>query len=241
MKKINYLELGATLFVPSTHKSISDILSGSKYPNLKSVLIDTEDGISTENLELGLEKIETTLEKYERKELLVFIRPRDVAVLKRLLTFKDIEKVDGFILPKFSLSNAGEYFKVLDDYDFSLMPSIEGKELFNHTKLNELRDLILTNAQKITLVRYGLEDMLRQLRMKRSSQESPFDYSAINAILGNFIATFKSSGFAISGGVYPYFKDEDGFIKDTKRDMKEGLFSKTIIHPKFRSNIMKNE
>ena len=41
----------------------------------------------------------------------------------------------------------------------------------------------------------------------------------------------KSAGFAISGGVYPNFSDNDGFIKDVKRDLKEGLFSKTIIHP----------
>jgi citrate lyase beta subunit len=35
----------------------------------------------------------------------------------------------------------------------------------------------------------------------------------------------------VSGGVYPCFKDVDGFVKDAKRDLKEGLFSKTIIHP----------
>jgi len=34
-KKIHYTELGATLFVPVTHKDILKIISGYKYPNLK--------------------------------------------------------------------------------------------------------------------------------------------------------------------------------------------------------------
>jgi len=231
MKKINYFELGATLFVPSTHKNLSTIVSGKKYPELKSLLIDSEDGIKSSDLNQGLNSLKKLLKEYEQKELLVFVRPRNSEILKEILTFEGIEKVDGFILPKFSLLNAKEYFEILKPYDFSLMPSIEGRELFNHSKLNELRDIIITNREKIVLVRYGLEDMLKALSLRRECGESVFDFASASAILGNFIATFKSSGFAVSGGVYPCFKDRDGFIKDVKRDLREGLFSKTIIHP----------
>ncbi len=73
--------------------------------------------------------------------------------------------------------------------------------------------------------------MLRQLRIGRKCNESVFDFSATSYILGNFIATFKSAGFNVSGGVYPCFKDIEGFKIDILRDLKEGLFSKTIIHP----------
>jgi citrate lyase beta subunit len=231
MKKISYLELGATLFVPSTHKNLSIIVSGEKYPELKSVLIDTEDGIKRSDLSLGLNSLKELLKEYNQKELLVFIRPKNSEILKEILTFDGIDKVDGFVLPKFSLLNAQEYFAVLEPYDFALMPSVEGSELFNHSKLNELRDIILTNADKIVLVRYGLEDMLRVLSLRRECHESVFDFASTSAVLGNFIATFKSGGFAVSGGVYPCFKDREGFIKDVKRDLREGLFSKTIIHP----------
>lgn len=232
MAIVNYLQLGATLFIPSTHKHLQAILCESKYPNLKSVLIDTEDSINEEDLFTGINAISGLLQNYKRTELLVFLRPRDANVLKELLKLQNIHQVDGFILPKFSLSNAKEYLEILKPYEtFSLMPSIEGKELFNHQELNQLRDILLTNKHKITLVRFGLEDLLRQLSMKRSCEDSIFDFSSTSAVLGNFIATFKSSGFQISGGVYPCFKDKDGFIKDVKRDLKEGLFSKTVIHP----------
>lgn len=231
MRQINYIELGATLFIPATHKTLFDVVSGKKYSELKSVLIDTEDGVKQGALQSALTALQTLLNNYEKKELLVFVRPRNIKILKEILTFDDIEKIDGFILPKFSLSNAEKYFELLEPYDFSLMPSIEGSELFNHTQLNRLRDIILTNRNKIVLVRYGLEDMLKALSLRRGCDESIFDFSATACVIGNFIATFKSSGFAVSGGVYPCFKDEKRFVKDVQKDLKEGLFSKTIIHP----------
>ncbi len=231
MKKINYLELGGTLFIPATHKNLKSIVSGEKYSNLKSILIDTEDGISQESLATSLEIIKNLLKKYTKKELFVFIRPRNIQVLKELLAFENIQEIDGFILPKFSLLNAEEYLNLLKDTPFSIMPSIEGRELFNQASLHKLKDILLTNAEKIVLVRYGLEDMLRQLSMRRSCNESIFDFSATASVIGAFIAIFKSAGFGVSGGVYPCFSDKKGFVKDVKRDLKEGVFSKTIIHP----------
>jgi len=231
MKKINYIELGATLFVPATHQELENIVCYNKYPELKSVLIDTEDGISDNNLEVALESLKELLKIYKKEKLLVFIRPRNVNILRRILQLENIKNIDGFILPKFSLENAQNYLALLDESDFLLMPSIEGEELFNQNSLYELRDILLENRENILLLRFGLEDILRQLKMKRSCEESAFDFSAISYVLGSFIAIFKSAGFEISGGVYPCFKDRDGFIKDVKRDLKEGLVSKTIIHP----------
>ncbi len=231
MNNINYIELGATLFVPATHKYLEDIVCYSKYPELKSVLIDTEDGIEDESLYEALESIEKLLKIYKKSRLLVFIRPRTTEVLQRILELKNIESIDGFILPKFSLLNAQKYFDLLKGSDFLLMPSIEGGELFNQNSLYKLREVLLKNRKNIILLRFGLEDILRQLKMKRSCEDSLFDLSATSYVLGAFIAIFKSAGFNISGGVYPCFKDDSGFIKDVKRDLKEGLFSKTIIHP----------
>ena len=232
MNKINYIELGATLFIPAIHKDLEAVVCDDKYPELKSVLIDTEDGINSESLDVAFKAIEKLLKIYEKKKLIVFIRPRDIESLGKILKLKNIDKIDGFILPKFSLSNAEEYFFLLREYNFLVMPSIEGKELFNQNSLYKLRTFLLKNRKIILLVRFGLEDMLRQLKMKRSCEDSVFDFSATSYVLGSFISTFKSAGFAISGGVYPCFKDDDGFIKDVKHDLKEGLFSKTIIHPR---------
>ncbi len=230
-KKIDYTELGGTMFVPATHKDLKTITSGEKYPKLKSVLIDTEDGILEKEIPHAINSIKNLLNSFEKNTLFVFIRPANTKVLKELLACGNIHKIDGFVLPKFSLSNVHEYLDILKEFPHAIMPSIEGAELFNHSKLFELSELLLEYKDKIILIRFGLEDMLRQLSMRRECGTSVFDISATSAVLGNFIATFKSAGFAVSGGVYPCFKDREGFIKDVQRDLKEGLFCKTIIHP----------
>lgn len=223
------LDLGGTLFLPATHKNVEKILLRKKYVNLKSLLIDTEDSLN--DLESGLQRLSTLLKTYTKDKLLVFIRPRNVEVLKKILTIKNIEKVDGFILPKFSLDNAYNYLELLEATNYKIMPSIEGTELFEQSKLIALKDILLSYKEKVPLIRFGLEDMLRQLKMKRSCEDSIFDTSVTSFVLATFIGTFKSAGFDVSGGVYPCFEDKEGFVRDVKRDLKEGLLSKTIIHP----------
>ena len=231
MKKIDSIELGGTLFIPATHKDLLQVVSGEKYPHLKSVLVDSEDSICDSELSQAIESIKKMLKTLQKSAVLVFLRPRNIEILQLFLTFDGIEKIDAFILPKFSLSNADSYLNILEDSQHLIMPSIEGSELFEQSKLIDLKIKLLPYQHKILLIRFGLEDMLRQLKMKRKCEDSIFDFSVTNSVLGNFIAIFKSADFEISGGVYPCFKDADGFIKDVQRDLKEGLFSKTIIHP----------
>ena len=227
----DYTKLGGTLFVPATHKNLDAVVGGKKYKNLKSVLVDTEDSIAKNDLNLALENIKNLLKNLIKTKVLLFIRPRNKEVLEELLRYENIDKIDGFILPKFSLKNADAYLKCLDKTEYFIMPSIEGNELFDASKLLELKEKLLAYQDRILVMRFGLEDMFRQLNMKRKCQESIFDYAVGATVLGNFIAIFKSAGFRISGGVYPCFKDKEGFGKDVLRDLKEGLFSKTIIHP----------
>jgi len=227
----SYIKLGGTLFVPASHKNLEAILEGKKYPQLKSVVIDFEDGLEDDDFALAHKSLGVVLKNIVSKALLIFIRAKGTQHLKELLKIATINKITGFVLAKFSLQNGRDYLNVLEHTNHLIMPSIEGTELFNHLKLHELKELILTNKQKVVLVRFGLEDMLRQLGQRRRCDESIFDFAASSSVIGNFIATFKSVGFGVSGGVYPCFKDTEGFIKDVKRDMREGLFSKTIIHP----------
>lgn len=232
MKRIiDYIELGGTLFIPAIHKNLKTILLGEKYPQLRSLVIDFEDGLHDLELQAAYEAVASLLKSVRETSPVIFLRPRDENHLQTLLEIEDIEKIDGFVLPKFSLTNGTQYLHLLERTDFYIMPSIEGEELFNVEKLQQLKELILTHKHKVLLVRFGLEDMLRQLGMKRGCNESIFDFAVGNVVLGNFIAIFKSAGFGISGGVYPCFKDDEGFKIDVLRDLKEGLLGKTIIHP----------
>lgn len=231
MRECDGVDIGATLFVPASHKNLHAILTREKYKELKSIVIDFEDGLEVSAIEDAIQKLEENLHLITNISPFVFLRPKDPKMLLKLLQLQKIEHLDGFVLPKFSLNNADEYLQPLAKTDFKIMPSIEGEELFNNTQLQKLRDKLLTVKTNIVLVRFGLEDMLKALGMRRGCDESIFDFAVTNTILGNFLATFKSVGFMVSGGVYPCFKDNEGFVRDIKRDLKEGLFGKTIIHP----------
>lgn len=228
---ISAYELGGTLFVPASHKDLSSIVSGKKYKDLKSLVIDFEDGLEEAAFNAADARLSQTLLAAGEHSPLLFVRAKNVEHLKTLLALESIDKVAGFILAKFSLVNAEEYLQLFANSSFLLMPSIEGEELFDIVKLQALRAKILAYKERVVLVRFGLEDMLKQLRMRRSCEESLFDIAATASSIGGFIATFKSAGFDVSAGVYPCYGDKEGFVRDVMRDLKEGLVSKTIIHP----------
>ncbi|WP_455757163.1 HpcH/HpaI aldolase/citrate lyase family protein [Sulfurimonas sp.] len=154
MRDINYLELGGTLFIPATHKDLKAVVSGVKYPTLKSVVVDTEDSINQDELPHAISCVNELLKDFTQSSVLVFLRPRNIDILKEFLACANIYKIDGFVLPKFSLDNADSYLKELEKFPHAIMPSIEGKELFDLNKLLELADKLLPHKDKILLIRF---------------------------------------------------------------------------------------
>lgn len=150
-----------------------------------------------------------------------------------LLSTPNIDRIDGFVLPKFGLENAQDYFAALGKASEStmFMPSIEGNELFDAAKLRTLREVLLPYRERILLVRFGAEDMLRQLGMRRECAQSLFDLALPSRVISDLLAVFKPYGIEVAGPVYRCFSDAEGFEREVRRDLLEGLVSKTIIHP----------
>ena len=229
-KSIHALELGGTLFVPASHKDLETVLSGVKYPELRSVVIDFEDGLESAERPQAFENIQIILNNLQENKLLRFIRPQDSAMLKALLLDPNIEKIDGFILPKFDLENADTYLSLFSPFSsWKIMPSIEGKELFDTQKLQQLREILLPHQKKILCIRFGAQDMLRQLGLKQKG--SLYNMLVPSQVIANIISTFKPHGFEISAPFYPNFSDIDGFMQEIQYELQNGLTSKTIIHP----------
>ncbi len=109
------------------------------------------------------------------------------------------------------------------------MPSIEGKELFDIQQLQKLREILLPHKDQIICIRFGAQDMLRQLGLKQSG--SIYNMLAPAQVIANLLTTFKPYGFSISAPVYPNFSDIDGFYKEVTYELQNGLIPKTIIHP----------
>jgi citrate lyase beta subunit len=232
MKRVIHpLALGATLFVPANHRHLADILNQKRLPHLKSVVIDTEDGLHVSHLKAAIVIITELLAQMKRTPLYVFIRPRDSDVLQKLLHVTHIKKIDGFILPKFGLESMNGYLELLGDRDFYLMTSIEGAELFDIDKMRRLKERLDACKKKVLLVRFGAEDMLRQLGLQRTQELSLYEMLSPSQVMTNLLHVFKISGYEISGSVYPFYHDEAGFIAEVRRDLQEGFISKTVIHP----------
>ncbi len=226
-QSIDALELGGTLFVPASHKNLEAVLSGEKYLELRSVVIDFEDGLATADREQAINRFHSILENLQEVKLLRFIRPQNPQMLKEFLQQINIGKIDGFILPKFGLENAREYLSTVQNFQF--MPSIEGKELFDIQQLQKLRDILLPHQEQTICIRFGAQDMLRQLGLKQAG--SIYDMLAPAQVIANLITPFQPPGLNISAPVYPNFSDKEGFEKEVTYELQNGLISKTIIHP----------
>jgi len=231
MKPIEPYALGGTLFVPASHQNAVPISRGEKFSQLRSVVFDFEDGLDDASYPKALENIKQLLQQPPRKGLLRFIRPKNTAMLDEFLQLSIIGEIDGFVLPKFSLASAPDYIALMEKEHFAFMPSIEGSELFDAAKLAELRELLLPYQERVVLIRFGAEDMFKQLCLNREPDVSLYDYSSAGVVVGNLINTFKPSGFDIAAPVFPFFQNGDAYAKEIRRDLREGLVSKTIIHP----------
>jgi len=228
---IHPAELGGTLFVPATHPGLTAVLSGKKYPQLRSCVIDLEDGINAADRPGALRQLQILLPQLAETTLLRFLRPASPQMLAELLRMEGIERFEGFVLPKFGTDNAEAWLTLLNDNAFAFMPSIEGDDLFSQARLHALAERLRPYQARIPTVRFGLEDMLRQLGMTRDCVTPLYTLVAPAQVIATLLTVFKPHGFNLCGGVYKCFRDADGFAKELEADLTQGLFGKTIIHP----------
>ena len=225
MRDIDYLELGGTLYVPAVHKNLKAILLDSKYDFLTSVVICFEDSIRDNDLQKAMQHFKNILQSYVPKKLKVFIRPRNIQNLKIIMSLKNIDNIDGFVLPKIDLQNIKNYFNFFKN-DFYLMPTIE--KILDYNELKELSKIF--KEQNILSIRIGIEDILGDFGIVRESSKPYFD----NLIMNNFIYilfdNFKKD-FNVSAPVFPYFENKEILKQELKIEVELQIFNKTIIHP----------
>ncbi len=227
-------QLGASLYIPATNKDLALIASGQKYTNLKSMIFCTEDSIIEQELELALNNITESLDLIQPNNSLKFIRVRNLEVLKYLITQKNIEKIHGFVLPKITTQNINDYFYILDKAQkpFYIMPTLETKEVFCNEEMKDLRKIFLHEKfkERILAIRIGGNDLLNTLGLKRPTNHTIYE-TPIGNIISNLILIFKPFGFNLTAPVFEYLDNNEILQAEVKRDLINGLFSKSSIHP----------
>jgi citrate lyase beta subunit len=232
---MNHLELGASLYVPATHSEMLQIALGEKFPSLKSVIFDTEDSISYEEIPQAYENIMDLLSSLrdlnKQNRPLLFIRVRNPEEFKKVVQMKNIDVADGFVLPKFTVDNMEEYM-ALDFKNKYIMPVLE-KNIFNVANIERIRDFLLGFKDNILSIRIGATDLLNELGMRRDPKITAYDIGYLNKIIADLVSIFKPYGFNITAPVWEDFsiESQNKLREEVFLDLMNGLFGKSVIHP----------
>ncbi len=239
MQTKSQIHLGASMYVPTTLDitKLAAVGNGIKYPNLRSVIFCTEDAVRTDELETAVHNLRKALVKMEDKAPAMpmrFIRVRNPEVLGRCLRMKGIEKIDGFVLPKVTIKYLPYYLGMLSDGDdFTIMPTLETKEVFNAKEMGILRRMLTEDesARKRTLcLRIGGNDLLNCLKVRRDPRRTIYA-TPVGDVIRQLAGEFIPHGFGLSAPVCESLLYPEVLREECELDLLQGLFGKTAIHP----------
>lgn len=225
--------LGAPLYMPANRRDIIEIANGEKLPRLRSMIFCTEDALSNHDLETSIRHLGLCLQGFRSSSYRFrFIRARNPDVLSRLLDLPDIDKIDGFVLPKFTIDNFSVYIEQLKGTDFKVMPTLETRDVFDVGAMCELRQALLQNeiAERILIIRIGGNDLMNILGIRRPRNMTIYE-TPLGNLIAQLVTVFKPYGFSLSAPVFDYLNDAATLQKEIQLDLAHGLTGKTAIHP----------
>ena len=226
-------QLGAPLYVPALHPDLLKIANAEKIPLIKSMIICTEDAVAEKDVPQSIKQLKSFLPLIDRiASPYRYIRVRNPEILTQILDLPGIEKIDGFVLPKFDLSNYQTYQDNLKYSHFAIMPTLETTQVFNPVAMQALAEALADSPLKnqIPLIRIGGNDLLNLLGMRRPRGITLYE-TPIAHVIAQLVTTFRPLGFALSAPVYEFLSDKDTLDREIRLDMAHGLVGKTAIHP----------
>jgi len=229
-----HLALGASLYVPAIHPNTIHLAQGVKYPHLKSLVIDTEDAIAEDDLPYAYHAIERllhALDTDEHQRPLLFIRVRNPEALASLSQLSNLDELDGFVLPKFTIDNMADYAQHFVDNKY-YMPILE-KAVFAVEQITAIRDFLLPKRKQILAVRIGATDLLGCFHLRRDCHTLIYDIGVIKHVITHCVMLFGQEGFNVTAPVFECFGEPHRRLlqQEVRLDLLNGLFGKTIIHP----------
>ncbi len=227
------LQLGATLYIPAINNDLVSIANHQKYPNLRSLVLCTEDSTAEIDLPLALDNLRRTLPQLEQASLFRFIRPRNPQVLQEIVDMQGINAISGVVLPKVTIRSLEEYGKILEKHEqLQILLILETQDMFNQEYLYTLRDVLLASPlrERIMALRIGALDFLGLLGLRRNLETTIYQ-SPIAFAISQIISVFKPAGFAITAPAYEGFSQPDVLREELDADIAFGLYGKTALHP----------
>ncbi len=225
--------LGAALYVPASRPDLTAIARDRQRSGARSLIFCTEDAVHERDLERALAQLAALLPKLDPGPPLKFIRPRNPAVLRRLLRMEGIERVRGFAPPKFDPHTLGDWLKVWDDrYGHYLMPILETAAAFDRRRMELLRDRLEDSGlrDQVLCLRIGGNDLLNLLGIRRARGATVYD-TPLRGVIADLACVFHPAGYRLSAPVFDRLDAPEVLAREVEADLQHGLAGKTAIHP----------
>ncbi|MGL5334628.1 MAG: HpcH/HpaI aldolase/citrate lyase family protein [Enterovibrio sp.] len=238
-KEISVYRLGATLYMPATRTDIVDAIATGKIAGLRSLVICLEDAVSDQDLPFAMNNLKQMLAALSKAKRcsnlewpLLFIRPRNEQNGSQLIAEYDLSAIDGFVLPKFNLSNLQEWTAILESTHLCWMPTLETEDVFNVNAMQALVAALEFHKcrDKIIALRIGGNDLMNCVSLRRSREFTLYD-GPMGYVIKMLVSVFSSKGFALTAPVCEHIDDQRLLEKELALDIAHGLVGKTAIHP----------
>lgn len=233
--------LGATLYMPATRNDIAGAILDGKIPGLRSLVICLEDAVSETDMPDALANLAQLLHTLNAAKQaggnsdwpLVFIRPRHPEMGKWLTEHFDLSAVDGFVLPKFTLSALPLWWEIMGNTHLCMMPTLETEEVFDVVQMRELAIALLAHPchGRIIALRIGGNDLMNVVSLRRPRDLTLYD-SPMGYVIKMLVSVFAPRDFALTAPVCEHIDDHDVMARELALDMAHGLVGKTAIHPR---------
>lgn len=226
-------QLGAPLYMPAHRLDLRDIANGDKLPMLRSMIFCTEDAVLKYEVESCIRHLGLCMQGFrETRQRFRFIRARNPEILSRLLDLPNIDRIDGFVLPKFTIDNFSAYLDQLQGTSFKVMPTLETREVFDAEAMRELRQALLQDGmeERILMLRIGGNDLMNLLGIRRPRHMTLYQ-TPLGHVVAQLVTQFKPFGFSLSSPVFEYLDDHETLQQEIRLDLAHGLVGKTAIHP----------
>lgn len=225
----NTTTLGASLYVPATHKRLGQIAAS----DLRSVIFCTEDAIRHTEVPDALTNLRAVLPQLpDDASLQRFVRVRDLEVLELIMQMPGVERLSGFVLPKITRHNFPDYCAAVRHSDHLLMPTLETIDVFDEQEMVLFRQCLQQPGiqQRILALRIGGNDLLALLGIRRPRNLTIYR-TPLGLVIAKLVTLFRPYGFALTAPVFEYLDKPALLAQELEEDLAHGLVGKTAIHP----------
>ncbi len=248
--------VGSLLYIPAINSEWAKQLLEGDCKDLSSLALCLEDSIRDDYSEFAEQKLIDFFRSFSQSITTkenpihipsVFVRIRDAAQMERFFNKLGDNHVhlDGFILPKFSNSNAKAYkeailrINTISSKTIYVMPTIESPDvLYAETRINTLTDIkkAVDDIKDYVLnIRIGGSDFCQVYGLRRNVNQTIYDVGLINFTMLDILNVFLRD-YVVAAPVWEFFKGgyegwQDGLKRELELDKLNGFIGKTAIHP----------